>query len=92
MKSARRVNIAGLGHHRIGLVGDFDRELGSTSTRRRLPGYRRALTRHWLPADLSVIRYDDIESAALLGLSTVRQPLCVVARTTSARYKIAGAA
>jgi DNA-binding LacI/PurR family transcriptional regulator len=28
-----------------------------------------------VPGDLSVIGYDDIESAALLGLSTVRQPL-----------------
>jgi DNA-binding LacI/PurR family transcriptional regulator len=28
-----------------------------------------------VPADLSVIGFDDIESAALLGLSTVRQPL-----------------
>ena len=28
-----------------------------------------------VPGDLSVVGYDDIESAALLGLSTVRQPL-----------------
>jgi len=28
-----------------------------------------------VPGDLSVIGFDDIESAALLGLSTVRQPL-----------------
>jgi len=30
---------------------------------------------HSVPADLSVIGYDDIESAALLGLSTIHQPL-----------------
>jgi DNA-binding LacI/PurR family transcriptional regulator len=30
---------------------------------------------HSVPDDLSVIGYDDIESAALLGLSTVHQPL-----------------
>ena len=30
---------------------------------------------HSVPADLSVIGYDDIESAAQLGLSTVHQPL-----------------
>jgi DNA-binding LacI/PurR family transcriptional regulator len=28
-----------------------------------------------VPADLSVVGYDDIDSAALLGLSTVHQPL-----------------
>jgi DNA-binding LacI/PurR family transcriptional regulator len=29
----------------------------------------------WVPGELSVIGFDDIESAMLLGLSTVRQPL-----------------
>jgi DNA-binding LacI/PurR family transcriptional regulator len=28
-----------------------------------------------VPAELSVVGFDDIESASLLGLSTVRQPL-----------------
>jgi DNA-binding LacI/PurR family transcriptional regulator len=40
-------------------------------------GVLAAADRHgvFVPGDLSVIGFDDIESAALLGLSTVRQPL-----------------
>ena len=124
-------HLISLGHCRIGFVGDSPDEFGFVSTRRRLLGYRRTLSRHRIeydpaivrlgrhsatvaatmarellslpspptaifagsdtqalgvlaaagksghsvPADLSVIGYDDIESAALLGLSTVHQPL-----------------
>ncbi|HEX2822190.1 MAG TPA: LacI family DNA-binding transcriptional regulator [Streptosporangiaceae bacterium] len=124
-------HLINLGHRRIGFVGDSPDDLGFVSTRRRLLGYRRTLSRHRLeydpaiirlgrhsasvaaamaqemldlpspptaifagsdtqalgvlaaadksghsvPDDLSVIGYDDIESAALLGLSTVHQPL-----------------
>ena len=125
-------HLISLGHRRIGFVGDSPTdELGFISTRRRLLGYRRTLSRHRLdydpsivrlgrhsasvaatmalelldlpspptaifagsdtqahgvlaaaeksghsvPGDLSVIGYDDIESAAQLGLSTVHQPL-----------------
>ena len=120
-----------LGHRRIGFVGDSPDGLNFISTRRRLLGYRRTLSRHRLrydseivrlgrhsasvaaamaqelldlpepptaifaasdtqalgvlaaaeksghtvPASLSVVGYDDIESAAQLGLSTVHQPL-----------------
>jgi DNA-binding LacI/PurR family transcriptional regulator len=128
--------LAGLGHRRIGFVGDmaFARPpagLGFTSSARRLRGYRQALEAAGLafepglvrrgphaaavaaqqaaellaspappsaifaasdtqaigvlaaaerlgvpvPDQLSVIGFDDIESAAFLGLSTVRQPL-----------------
>lgn len=121
-----------LGHVRIGFIGD-DRgsQLGFTSTRRRLRGYRRALaaqgidpdpelvalgphgteaaerqacallgrrspptaifaasdtqalgvltaaeqSRRAVPEELSVVGYDDIEAAAQLRLTTVRQPL-----------------
>jgi DNA-binding LacI/PurR family transcriptional regulator len=129
-------HLTGLGHRRIGFVGDlaFGRPpagLGFTSSAHRLRGYRQALAeaglgvepslirrgRHdaavaaehavqllkahdpptaifaasdtqaigvlaaaeWLgvtvPDQLSVVGFDDIESAAFLGLSTVRQPL-----------------
>jgi LacI family transcriptional regulator len=125
-------HLIGLGHRRIGFVGDGRGcDLRFVSTRRRLLGYRRALAQHGLrydpllvrlgghasasssglttrllaapdpptaifasadtlaigvltaadqagrsvPADLSVIGFDDLESAAQLGLSTVRQPL-----------------
>lgn len=125
-------HLLGLGHRRIGFVGDRpDGGLGFRSTARRLRGYRRALAEANLPLDpalirrgghslsagaemasrllalpdpptaifaasdtqaagvlaaaeaasfvvpdeLSVIGFDDIESAAQLGLSTVRQPL-----------------
>jgi DNA-binding LacI/PurR family transcriptional regulator len=125
-------HLISLGHRRIGFVGDSPTdELGFISTRRRLLGYRRTLSRHRLdydpaivrlgrhsasvaaalalelldvpspptaifaasdtqalgvlaaaeksghsvPGDLSVIGYDDIESAVQLGLSTVHQPL-----------------
>ena len=128
--------LIGLGHRRIGFVGDVPfakppAGLGFTSSADRLRGYRRALAeegigfnadlirrgRHdaataaehaaqllkahdpptaifaasdiqaigvlaaadrlgvTVPDQLSVIGFDDIESAALLGLSTVRQPL-----------------
>ena len=128
--------LIGLGHRRIGFVGDktFARPpagLGFTSSAERLRGYRQALAeaglgfetglirrgRHdaataaehavellkahdpptaifaasdsqaigvlaaaerlgvTVPGQLSVVGFDDIESAALLGLSTVRQPL-----------------
>jgi len=124
-------HLISLGHRRIGFIGDRPDEFGFVSTRRRLLGYRRTLSRHRLnydpaivrlgrhsasvaatmalelldlpspptaifagsdtqalgvltaaeksgrsvPGDLSVIGFDDIESAALLGLSTVHQPL-----------------
>jgi DNA-binding LacI/PurR family transcriptional regulator len=125
-------HLIALGHRRIGFIGDSPNDdLGFISTRRRLLGYRRALTRHRIsydpaivrlgehsasvaasmaqellelaepptaifaasdtqaigvlaaaeksghsvPGDLSVVGYDDIESAAQLGLSTVHQPL-----------------
>ena len=129
-------HLIGLGHRRIGFVGDmaFARPpsgLGFTSSADRLRGYRQALAeagigvqarliRHGahdaaaaaqhaaqlltapdppsaifaasdtqaigvlaaaerlgvtVPGQLSVIGFDDIESAAFLGLSTVRQPL-----------------
>jgi DNA-binding LacI/PurR family transcriptional regulator len=124
--------LIGLGHRRIGFIGDRrDPGLGFLSTSRRLLGYRRALAAAGLdydpalvrlgehaaaaaatlalellrlapaptaifaasdtqalgvlaaaeksgrrvPADLSVIGYDDIDAAAQLGLTTVRQPL-----------------
>ena len=129
-------HLLGLGHRRIGFVGDAARcaghELGFTSSRSRLQGYRRELAEagidfdpglvrlgphsalvaaeHWpanccgwptrpprssrpptprrwaccarreqhgfpVPGRLSVVGFDDIESAALLNLSTVHQPL-----------------
>ena len=125
-------HLIGLGHRRIGFIGDAGGGgLGFPSTSDRLRGYRRALTQAGLPAEpgltrrvrhesaaaarmalrlfrlpepptaifaasdtqamgvlsaadeaglpvprsLSVIGFDDIEMAAQLGLSTVRQPL-----------------
>ncbi len=129
-------HLLGLGHRRIGFVGDAVAggpagDLGFASSRRRLLGYRRELAAARLPADpelvrlgphgpavaaehaeqllrlpdpptaifaasdtqamgvlagaeqcgfpvpgrLSVVGFDDIEAAALLNLSTVRQPL-----------------
>lgn len=125
-------HLIGLGHHRIGFIGDAGGSgLGFSSTSDRLRGYRRALSQAGLAADpqlarrvrhesaaagqmalrllrlpepptaifaasdvqamgvlsaagaaglpvprsLSVIGFDDIEMAAQLGLSTVRQPL-----------------
>ena len=129
-------HLLGLGHKRIGFIGDRVQRavataLGFTASHRRLAGYRQALTAAGLvpdqalirlgphgpanaeamaaellglpdppsaifaasdtqamgvlaaadrsgaevPRDLSVIGFDDIQSAALLGLSTVRQPL-----------------
>jgi DNA-binding LacI/PurR family transcriptional regulator len=129
-------HLIGLGHRRIGFVGDTPSAtppagLGFTSSAHRLRGYRQALTEAGIgvdaglvclgshdaataaehaarllksadpptaifaasdtqaigvlaaadrlgvavPDQLSVIGFDDIESAALLGLSTVRQPL-----------------
>jgi len=129
-------HLLGLGHRRIGFVGDAvargtGHGLGFTSSRRRLLGYQRELAAAGLdfdpelvrlgphgpavaaelagqllrlpdpptaifaasdtqamgvlsaaeqrgfpvPGRLSVIGFDDIESAALLNLSTVRQPL-----------------
>jgi DNA-binding LacI/PurR family transcriptional regulator len=129
-------HLIGLGHRRIGFVGDmaFARppaDLGFTSSAHRLRGYRQALAAAGIgfepglvrrgphgaaiaaehaavllksqappsaifaasdtqaigvlaaaerlgvpvPEQLSVIGFDDIESAAFLGLSTVRQPL-----------------
>jgi DNA-binding LacI/PurR family transcriptional regulator len=131
-------HLIGLGHRRIGFVGDaaFARPptgLGFTSSAHRLRGYRQALAAAGIaiepglirrgphgaagaaehaaelltsqappsaifaasdtqaigvlaaaqrlgvpvPERLSVIGFDDIESAALLGLSTVRQPLAL---------------
>lgn len=128
-------HLLGLGHRRIGFVGDAVSrsacDLGFASSRRRLLGYRRELAAAGLAADpelvrlgphgpavaaelaeqllrlpdpptaifaasdtqamgvlagaeqcgfpvpgrLSVVGFDDIEAAALLNLSTVRQPL-----------------
>jgi len=125
-------HLIGLGHRRVGFVGDTgDAGLGFSSTSDRLRGYRRALTMAGAPIDLalvsrgsrgfaaaadmalrlfrlpepptaifaasdiqamgvlsaaeaaglpvpgelSVIGFDDIEMAAPVGLSTVRQPL-----------------
>jgi DNA-binding LacI/PurR family transcriptional regulator len=124
-------HLIGLGHRRIGFIGDAGGGLGFSSTADRLRGYHRALTDAGLPAEpglarrgrhesaaaaksalqlfrlpepptaifaasdtqamgvlsaadaaglpvprsLSVIGFDDIEMAAQLGLSTVRQPL-----------------
>ena len=129
-------HLIGLGHRRIGFVGDMTfakppAGLGFTSSADRLRGYRQALAGAGLgfeaslvrrgphdaataaehaaqllkghdpptaifatsdtqaigvlaaaerlgvtvPGQLSVVGFDDIESAALLGLSTVRQPL-----------------
>jgi DNA-binding LacI/PurR family transcriptional regulator len=129
-------HLLGLGHRRIGFIGDAVArktacDLGFASSRRRLQGYRRALAAAGVATDpelvrlgphgpgvaaelaeqllrlpdpptaifaasdtqamgvlraaeqrgfpvprrLSVIGFDDIESAALLSLSTVRQPL-----------------
>jgi DNA-binding LacI/PurR family transcriptional regulator len=129
-------HLIGLGHRRIGFVGDMTfakppAGLGFTSSAERLRGYRQALAEAGLgfetglvrrgpheaaaaaehaaqllkahdpptaifaasdsqaigvlaaaerlgvtvPGQLSVVGFDDIESAALLGLSTVRQPL-----------------
>jgi DNA-binding LacI/PurR family transcriptional regulator len=129
-------HLIGLGHRRIGFVGDppFGRppaDLGFTSSAHRLRGYRQALEEAGLeveaslikrgphdtaaaaelaaqllkspdppsaifaasdtqaigvlaaadrlgvavPDQLSVVGFDDIESAAFLGLTTVRQPL-----------------
>jgi len=131
-------HLIGLGHRRIGFVGDvaFARppaDLGFTSSAHRLRGYRQALAAAGIgfepglvrrgphsaaiaaehatallkspappsaifaasdtqaigvlaaaerlgvpvPEQLSVIGFDDIESAAFLGLSTVRQPLAL---------------
>jgi len=127
--------LLGLGHQRIGFVGDHvpipPEGLGFTSSADRLRGYQQALTAAGIrggpgllrrgphdsataaelamellklpgrptaivaasdtqamgvlaaadrlgvpvPDELSVIGFDDIESAALLGLSTIRQPL-----------------
>ncbi len=128
--------LIGLGHRRIGFVGDMASArppagLGFTSSANRLRGYRQALAAAGIafdaalirrgphdaagaaehaaqllkahdpptaifaasdtqaigvlsaaerlgvavPGQLSVVGFDDIESAALLGLSTVRQPL-----------------
>jgi DNA-binding LacI/PurR family transcriptional regulator len=128
-------HLLGLGHRRIGFVGDAaargEYELGFASSRRRLRGYRRELAAAGIdldpdlvrlgphgpavaaeladqllrlpdpptaifaasdtqamgvlsaaeqcgfpvPGRLSVVGFDDIESAALLNLSTVHQPL-----------------
>lgn len=126
-------HLLGLGHRRIGFIGDIGRigGLAFTSTADRLRGYRQALSQAGIPADrelirrgqpgstaaeqltlsllrmpdpptaifaasdtqaagvlsaaetagvpvphrLSVIGFDDIDIAAPLGLSTVRQPL-----------------
>lgn len=126
-------HLLGLGHRRIGFIGDIGRVggLAFTSTADRLRGYRQALSQAGIPADrelirrgqpgstaaeqltlsllrmpdpptaifaasdtqaagvlsaaetagvpvphrLSVIGFDDIDIAAPLGLSTVRQPL-----------------
>jgi len=129
-------HLLGLGHRRIGFVGDTAHRisathLGFSSSQHRLSGYRQALAAAGVgydaglvrrgpfgaanaetlaagllalpdrpsaifaasdtqamgvltaadrcgiavPGQLSVIGFDDIESAALLGLSTVRQPL-----------------
>ena len=129
-------HLIGLGHRRIGFVGDMTfakppAGLGFTSSAERLRGYRQALAEAGLgfetglirrgphdaataaehaaqllkahdpptaifaasdtqaigvlaaaeqlgvtvPGQLSVVGFDDIESAAFLGLSTVRQPL-----------------
>lgn len=125
-------HLIGLGHRRIGFVGDTQaRTMGFLSSRRRLLGYRRALCQRDLgydpglvrlgdhsaaaaaghaaellalpdpptaifaasdiqalgvlaaaegrgrcvPGELSVVGFDDIDAAAQLGLSTVRQPL-----------------
>ena len=125
-------HLIGLGHRRIGFIGDAGGGgLGFSSTSDRLRGYRRALAQAGLPAEpklarrvrpesaaaanmalrlfrlpepptaifaasdiqamgvlsaadaaglpvpqrLSVIGFDDIDMAAPLGLSTVRQPL-----------------
>ena len=129
-------HLIGLGHRRIGFVGDMASArppagLGFTSSANRLRGYRQALAAAGIafdaalirrgphdaagaaehaaqllkahdpptaifaasdtqaigvlsaaerlgvavPGQLSVVGFDDIESAALLGLSTVRQPL-----------------
>ena len=125
-------HLVGLGHRRIGFVGDFaDNPFHFTSSRDRALGFREALEaaaipfrgeyaaegEHDLlearrlaaamlklpepptaifaasdtqafgvmeaardlglrvPEDLSVVGYDDIEMAAVLGLTTVRQPL-----------------
>lgn len=125
-------HLLGLGHRRIGFIGDTtNRSMGFLSTTRRLDGYRRAhraagsepdpglVRRHAqagatageialdllempdpptaifaasdtqaagvlqaadklgrrVPADLSVVGFDDVETAGLLGLTTVRQPL-----------------
>jgi len=128
-------HLLGLGHRRIGFVGDStgrgEHDLGFGSSRRRLRGYRQELAAAGIdldpelvrlgphgpavaaeladqllrlpdpptaifaasdtqaigvlsaaerrgfgvPGRLSVVGFDDIESAALLNLSTVRQPL-----------------
>jgi DNA-binding LacI/PurR family transcriptional regulator len=126
-------HLIGLGHRRIGFIGDTGRVggLAFSSTTDRLRGYRQALSQAGIPADqqliqrglpgsgaaeqmalsllrspgpptaifaasdtqaagvlsaadvagvpvpggLSVIGFDDIEIAAPLGLSTIRQPL-----------------
>jgi DNA-binding LacI/PurR family transcriptional regulator len=129
-------HLIGLGHRRIGFVGDIPfgkapADLGFVSSAHRLHGYRQALAAAGItaeadlirlgphdtataaehaarllkspdppsaifaasdtqaigvlsaadrlgvavPGELSVIGFDDIESAAFLGLSTVRQPL-----------------
>jgi DNA-binding LacI/PurR family transcriptional regulator len=128
-------HLLGLGHRRIGFVGDAtargEHDLGFASSRRRLRGYRQELAAAGIdldpelvrlgphgpavaaeladqllrlpdpptaifaasdtqaigvlsaaerrgfgvPGRLSVVGFDDIESAALLNLSTVRQPL-----------------
>jgi DNA-binding LacI/PurR family transcriptional regulator len=123
-------HLLGLGHRRIGFIGDApDAQMGFRSTSRRLAGFRAALRRtpgsagivvtvpHGateaaaaavemlggrdpptaifaasdtqaigvlhaaeklalsVPEDLSVVGFDDIDTAGLLGLTTVRQPL-----------------
>lgn len=125
-------HLTGLGHRRIGFIGDMGGDgLGFTSSAHRLRGYRQALAAAGIgedrelvrrgpygsagaqemalgllrlpdpptaifaasdtqaigvlsaadaaglavPEDLSVIGFDDVELAAPLGLSTIRQPL-----------------
>ena len=50
-------HLISLGHRRIGFVGDSPTdELGFISTRRRLLGYRRTLSRHRLDYDPAIVR------------------------------------
>ena len=74
-------HLIGLGHRRIAFVGDLPPAgLGFTSSADRLRGYKQALAAAdrlgvAVPGQLSVVGFDDIESAAFLNLSTIRQPL-----------------